>query len=87
MFTIYLLFVKFILALTYQDNIYNIIFQATQSCKSLNHCKTVIQAQHGEKGYNKDCNGKNAQHAIVPVPIGELHEFLSQLSMFQFLIT
>ncbi|XP_026747819.1 mitochondrial ribosome-associated GTPase 2 [Trichoplusia ni] len=50
----------------------HVIFQATQSCKSLNHCKTVIQAQHGEKGYNKDCNGKNAQHAIVPVPIGTI---------------
>ncbi|CAH0602311.1 unnamed protein product [Chrysodeixis includens] len=50
----------------------HVIFQASQSSKSLNHCKTVIQAQHGERGFNKDCNGKNAQHVVVPVPIGTI---------------
>ncbi|XP_063899443.1 mitochondrial ribosome-associated GTPase 2 [Helicoverpa armigera] len=50
----------------------HVIFQATYSCKSLNHCKSVVQAQHGEKGYNKDCCGKNAQHIVVPVPLGTI---------------
>uniref|UniRef100_A0A2A4JFG4 OBG-type G domain-containing protein n=1 Tax=Heliothis virescens TaxID=7102 RepID=A0A2A4JFG4_HELVI len=50
----------------------HVIFQATYSCKSLNHCKAVVQAKHGEKGYNKDCCGKNAQHVVVPVPIGTI---------------
>ncbi|XP_059050360.1 mitochondrial ribosome-associated GTPase 2 [Achroia grisella] len=50
----------------------HVIFQATHSVKSLNHCKSVVTAKHGEKGYNKDCNGKNAQHVLVPVPLGTL---------------
>ncbi|CAH2987731.1 unnamed protein product [Chilo suppressalis] len=48
----------------------HVIFQATHKVKSLNHCRSVIQAKHGEKGYNKDCCGKNADHIIVPVPLG-----------------
>ncbi|CAB3258061.1 unnamed protein product [Arctia plantaginis] len=50
----------------------HVIFQADHSTKSLNNCKSVVQAKHGEKGYNKDCNGKNAQHVIVYVPIGTI---------------
>ncbi|XP_060808241.1 mitochondrial ribosome-associated GTPase 2 [Amyelois transitella] len=50
----------------------HVIFKATHSVKSLNHCKTVTQAKHGEKGYNKDCNGKNAEHVVVPVPLGTI---------------
>lgn len=50
----------------------HVIFRATHTIKSLNHCASVIQAKHGEKGYIKDCNGKNAQHVFVPVPIGTI---------------
>lgn len=50
----------------------HVIFQATHSSTSLNRCKAVVQAKHGEKGYNKECNGKNAQHVIVSVPIGTI---------------
>ncbi|XP_041983964.1 mitochondrial ribosome-associated GTPase 2 [Aricia agestis] len=50
----------------------HVIFQATHSKKSLNHCNSVIQAKHGEKGFSKDCDGKNAQHIIVPVPLGTI---------------
>ncbi|KAJ8704756.1 hypothetical protein PYW08_012076 [Mythimna loreyi] len=50
----------------------HVIFQATYSCKSLNHCKSVTQAKHGERGFNKECNGKNAQHVVVPVPLGTI---------------
>ncbi|KAL4719906.1 hypothetical protein ACJJTC_017672 [Scirpophaga incertulas] len=50
----------------------HVIFQATHLIKSLNHFKPVIQAKHGEKGFNKECNGKNAGHIIVPVPLGTI---------------
>ncbi|XP_049884262.1 GTPase Obg isoform X2 [Pectinophora gossypiella] len=50
----------------------HVIFQATHTVKSLNHCRAVIQAKHGERGFNKDCNGKNAQHVIIPVPLGTI---------------
>ncbi|KAJ8706777.1 hypothetical protein PYW07_012855 [Mythimna separata] len=50
----------------------HVIFQATYSSKSLNHVKSVMQAKHGERGFNKECNGKNAQHVVVPVPIGTI---------------
>ncbi|XP_073966143.1 GTPase Obg-like [Choristoneura fumiferana] len=47
----------------------HVIFQATHSVKSLNHCKAVTQAKHGTRGDNKDRNGKNASHVVVPVPL------------------
>ncbi|XP_004924191.1 mitochondrial ribosome-associated GTPase 2 [Bombyx mori] len=50
----------------------HVIFKATNSVRSLNHCKAVIQAKPGEKGFNKDCSGKNAGHVIVNVPIGTI---------------
>ena len=30
----------------------------------------MIQAEDGRKGGNRDCNGKNAQHTVIEVPIG-----------------
>ncbi|XP_023940790.1 mitochondrial ribosome-associated GTPase 2 [Bicyclus anynana] len=50
----------------------HVIFQATHSKKSLNHCNSVIQAKHGERGFNKDCTGKNADHIFVEVPLGTI---------------
>ncbi|XP_073966576.1 mitochondrial ribosome-associated GTPase 2-like [Choristoneura fumiferana] len=50
----------------------HVIFQATHSVKSLNHCKAVTQAKHGTRGDNKDRNGKNASHVVVPVPLGTI---------------
>ncbi|CAH4033064.1 unnamed protein product [Pieris brassicae] len=50
----------------------HVIFQATHTKKSLNHCSSVITAKDGEKGYDKDCSGKNAQHVIISVPLGTL---------------
>ncbi|CAH0731243.1 unnamed protein product, partial [Brenthis ino] len=50
----------------------HVIFQATHTKKSLNHCNSVIQAKHGERGGNKDCNGKNAQHMVIEVPLGTI---------------
>ncbi|CAG4974722.1 unnamed protein product [Colias eurytheme] len=50
----------------------HVIFQATHSKKSLNHCHTVITAKDGERGFNKDCHGKNAKHVVVDVPLGTI---------------
>ncbi|CAH0757726.1 unnamed protein product [Diatraea saccharalis] len=50
----------------------HVIFQATHKVRSLNHLNSVIRAKNGEKGYNKDCCGKNADHVIVPVPLGTI---------------
>ncbi|KAL0858281.1 hypothetical protein ABMA27_012183 [Loxostege sticticalis] len=50
----------------------HVIFQATHTVKSLNHCRSVITAKHGERGFNKDCNGKNADHVVVSVPLGTI---------------
>jgi len=32
----------------------------------------VLTAENGEKGANKDCHGKNANHLIVNVPVGTI---------------
>lgn len=33
---------------------------------------SILRANCGEKGGNKDCNGKNAAHLIINVPIGTI---------------
>lgn len=33
---------------------------------------SVITGEDGEKGYSKDCHGKNASHTIVKVPVGTI---------------
>ncbi|XP_063974993.1 mitochondrial ribosome-associated GTPase 2 isoform X1 [Diachasmimorpha longicaudata] len=50
----------------------HVIFQVSRDVTSLNHLKPVITAEEGEKGYNRDCHGKNAQHTVVKVPIGTI---------------
>lgn len=32
----------------------------------------MIRAEDGEKGYIKDCFGKNAEHTVVKVPVGTI---------------
>lgn len=48
----------------------HIIFKASQDVTDLTHVSTVLEAKCGEKGYNKDCNGRNAEHLILNVPLG-----------------
>lgn len=36
------------------------------------HVSSIVQAENGEKGSNKDCHGKNADHNITDVPIGTI---------------
>lgn len=40
--------------------------------KDLRNVQSVIRAEDGEKGYTKDCFGKNAEHNVVKVPVGTI---------------
>ncbi|XP_077289876.1 mitochondrial ribosome-associated GTPase 2 isoform X2 [Arctopsyche grandis] len=48
----------------------HVVFQSSYDVTNLNHCKSVAEAKHGEKGSTKDCTGKSADHNILKVPIG-----------------
>ncbi|XP_063700183.1 mitochondrial ribosome-associated GTPase 2 [Culicoides brevitarsis] len=48
----------------------HVIFEATTDIRDLHHIPPVLQAADGEKGMNKNCSGKNAQHLNVKVPLG-----------------
>ncbi|XP_060517212.1 mitochondrial ribosome-associated GTPase 2 [Cylas formicarius] len=48
----------------------HVIFEASSHVRDLNQMPTVIAGDSGVKGTNKDCNGKNAQHKVVKVPVG-----------------
>ncbi|KAK0094171.1 hypothetical protein PV326_011670 [Microctonus aethiopoides] len=50
----------------------HVIFEVSSDVKDLVHFKPLINADHGEKGYNKDCHGKNANHTVIKVPIGTI---------------
>ncbi|XP_018345568.1 PREDICTED: mitochondrial ribosome-associated GTPase 2 isoform X2 [Trachymyrmex septentrionalis] len=50
----------------------HVIFETTPNVKDLKHIYSVIRAEDGEKGYGKDCFGKNAEHNVVKVPIGTI---------------
>ncbi|XP_050307206.1 mitochondrial ribosome-associated GTPase 2 isoform X1 [Anthonomus grandis grandis] len=48
----------------------HVILKATSDVRDLGKMPTLAEAEDGEKGSNKDCNGKNASHMIIDVPIG-----------------
>lgn len=50
----------------------HVILQASYDVKDLAHVSSVVKAEDGEKGQNKDCFGKNAEHTIVRVPVGTI---------------
>lgn len=50
----------------------HVILRASTDVKDLNHITSVLKADFGERGANKDCNGKNAPHTIVNVPTGTI---------------
>ncbi|XP_018398049.1 PREDICTED: mitochondrial ribosome-associated GTPase 2 [Cyphomyrmex costatus] len=50
----------------------HVIFEVTLNIKDLSHIHSVIKAEDGEKGYTKDCFGKNAEHNVVKVPVGTI---------------
>lgn len=50
----------------------HVILRARSSRTNLSHIDSVLTAESGEAGANKDCNGKNAPHLIIDVPIGTI---------------
>ncbi|XP_018561570.1 mitochondrial ribosome-associated GTPase 2 [Anoplophora glabripennis] len=50
----------------------HVIFQASNDIYDLNHVPTIAKGLNGEKGSNKDCHGKNANHNIIKVPVGTI---------------
>ncbi|XP_076683099.1 mitochondrial ribosome-associated GTPase 2 [Andrena cerasifolii] len=50
----------------------HVIFKVTTNIKDLSHISSVLKAEDGERGHNKDCFGKNAKHTIVDVPVGTI---------------
>ncbi|KAL0125100.1 hypothetical protein PUN28_004326 [Cardiocondyla obscurior] len=50
----------------------HVIFEASTNIKDLKHIEKEVRAEDGEKGYTKDCFGKNAEHNVVNVPVGTI---------------
>lgn len=50
----------------------HVVFRASENVSGLGHLSLLIRAADGEKGYNKDCHGKCAEHHYVDVPIGTI---------------
>ena len=48
------------------------IFRSDHSFSSLDHLKSVVEAPHGVTGGEVTCDGKNAKHKIIPVPVGTI---------------
>lgn len=48
------------------------MFQSTKDVTDLVHIPTIAKGVDGEKGSNKDCHGKNANHNIIKVPVGTI---------------
>ncbi|XP_073987871.1 GTPase Obg [Rhodnius prolixus] len=48
----------------------HVILQASTNERDLNNVQTILRANHGDKGRNKDCHGANADHLVVKVPVG-----------------
>lgn len=50
----------------------HVVFQASSDVKDFTHFTTILKAEDGEKGHNKDCHGKNANHTIIKTPVGTI---------------
>nr|SVE73713.1 EOG090X0ACU [Daphnia atkinsoni] len=50
----------------------HVTFKATSNKTSLEHISSLLKADDGEKGINRDCHGKNAEHLLVEVPVGTM---------------
>lgn len=46
--------------------------QAVYDVNNFSHVLSILKADDGDKGGNKDCHGKNANHKIVKVPVGTI---------------
>lgn len=50
----------------------HVIFKVSSDVKDLKHIDKVLKAENGERGFNKECFGKSADHTIVKVPVGTI---------------
>ncbi|CAK9807200.1 Mitochondrial ribosome-associated GTPase 2 [Anthophora plagiata] len=50
----------------------HVIFQTSLNVNDFSKVNSILKAEDGEKGYNKDSFGKNAKHTIVHVPLGTI---------------
>nr|CAD7200404.1 unnamed protein product [Timema douglasi] len=50
----------------------HVVLEASLDIRDLNHVSSILKADPGERGYNKDCSGKNAAHTVVKVPVGTI---------------
>ncbi|CAH0557383.1 unnamed protein product [Brassicogethes aeneus] len=50
----------------------HVILESAHDIKDLNLVPSIIKAEPGENGANRDCHGKNAQNFKVPVPVGTI---------------
>lgn len=50
----------------------HVVFKSTYNVNNFSHILSLIRAEEGEKGYPKNCHGKNANHNIVQVPVGTI---------------
>lgn len=50
----------------------HVVLRADPSVRSLNHIQNAYRGPPGERGYGKEQFGRNAEHVIVPVPLGTL---------------
>nr|CAH0104739.1 unnamed protein product [Daphnia galeata] len=55
----------------------HVTFKATNNKTSLEHISSTIKAEDGEKGINRDCHGRNAEHLVIEVPIGTMFKSLN----------
>ncbi|XP_044009974.1 mitochondrial ribosome-associated GTPase 2-like [Aphidius gifuensis] len=50
----------------------HVIFEVSRDVTDLSHVMNLIKAEDGIAGQNKDCFGKNADHAVIKVPMGTI---------------
>lgn len=50
----------------------HVVFKSSYEVNNLSRLLSLIRGDEGEKGYPKNCHGKNASHNIVPVPVGTI---------------
>lgn len=50
----------------------HVVFKATLSVNNLGLVKSLIKADNGHNGRNKDRIGKSADHEVIPVPVGTI---------------
>lgn len=55
----------------------HVVFQASTDVSDFSHITSVLTGTSGEKGGNRDCHGKSANHVVVKVPVGTIVKNIS----------